>query len=68
MTEQSTKEYVAIIVYSEQYTEDSWKPVTKVLKCSPDTTIKQISEWYQKHIKHTLLEVKLIETETNTTI
>jgi hypothetical protein len=44
-----TEKYCAIIRVCSQVSPDDWEMVTTVLEVTPETTVKQITDWYKNH-------------------
>ncbi len=57
------KEYVAILITGEQYTEENWKSVTRTFKCSEETTLAEIELWYRKHIPRGEMNIQISQIE-----
>ncbi len=55
------KEYAVVIEVSEQVTEDTWILNRKILKVTPNTTIKEIHEWRDNFLLGSLFDVRIHE-------
>ena len=54
------KKYIAQFTSSEQYTEDSWKPITPALQVTEQTTIGEIREWMKKRNAERINKFKVL--------
>jgi len=56
-----SKEYIVTFKTSCQISIDEWSVYSPTMKVNENTTIKEIDEFYRKHMPTSSLEVKLIE-------
>jgi len=40
------RRFVAIVTYTCQTGPESWEPQPRSMLCNPDTTLREIAEWY----------------------
>ena len=60
------KEYVVTFKTSCQISPDDWDVYSPALKVNENTTVKEIEEFYRKHVKVGIMEVRLSDLETST--
>jgi len=53
------KEYVVTFKTSYQISPDDWDVYNPALKVNENTTVKEIEEFYRKHVKVGIMEVRL---------
>ena len=57
------REYVVTFKTSCQISQDEWDVSNPSMKVTDSTTVQEIADFYCKHIKSSLVEVKLIQLE-----
>lgn len=55
------KEFVVTFKTSQQISPDDWEVFNPSMKVSEETTVKEIADFFYKHVKGEAVEVKLIE-------
>lgn len=55
------KEFVVTFKTSKQISPDDWGVFNPSMKVSEETTVKEIADFFCKHVKGEAVEVKLIE-------
>jgi hypothetical protein len=55
------KEFVVTFKTSQQISPDDWEVFNPSMKVSEETTVKEIADFFCKHVKGEAVEVKLIE-------
>ena len=55
------KEFVVTFKTSQQISPDNWEVLNPSMKVNEETTVKEIADFFCKHIKREPVEVKLIE-------
>lgn len=53
--------FVATFQTGEQYTEQNWRPINPTLAIGPETTVREIQEWYRTIIPEGRMEVRIIQ-------
>ncbi len=53
------KEYVVTFRTSCQISPEDWDVYNPVLKVNEDTTVREIEEFFRKHVKEGIMEVRL---------
>lgn len=57
-------EFIAQHKVSYQISPDEWDTSSRTLKLSDNTTVKEILDWYKKYDKDGMLEVRLIQIQS----
>jgi len=57
------KEYVVTFKTSRQISFDDFEVYNPSMKVTEKTTVKEIADFYRRHLKDSCLQVKLIELE-----
>lgn len=55
------KEYVVSFTHGCQISPDDWTVIHPSMKVTEQTTVKEIEDFYRRHVKHGYTEVRLIE-------
>ena len=61
------KEYVVTFKTSCQISPDDWDVYNPALKVNENTTVKEIEEFFRKHVKFGIMEVKLSDLAVSST-
>lgn len=62
------KEFVVTFKTSRQISPDDWDVYNPSMKVTETTTVKEISDFFCKHVKGEAVEVKLIELQQSDSI
>jgi len=63
LNKQKMKEYIVTFKSSYQISPDDFKVYNPSMKVTETTTVKEIDDFFRKHVKITPVEVTLIELE-----